>query len=144
MRFVPLLLVALTAGCAGSGETPEPGDGTTVPDDLAASVEVKVAPSTVRLVLHVTNSGADPIEFTFPTSQRFDFEVLTVDGQRVWRWSDDMAFLQAISRATLAPGESWDMEGEWDPGAREGRYVARGRLTARGRELVQQTPFDLP
>ncbi len=95
-------------------------------------------------MLHVTNTGTRPMEFVFPTSQRFDFEVVTPDGEGVWRWSEGMAFLQVLSRATLQPAESWDMEAVWEPGDRSGRFEAVGRLTARSHGLEQRAAFELP
>jgi hypothetical protein len=70
--------------------------------------------------------------------------VETTAGELVWRWSDDMAFLQALSSDTLAPGESWTMEAVWEPEAPAGEYRAVGTLTAREQELRQETLFRLP
>lgn len=145
MRIARLLCIPLmVTACAGSGERSGPGEGGEMPEDLAASLEVEVAESSVRLVLHVTNTGTRPMEFVFPTSQRFDFEVVTPDGEGVWRWSEGMAFLQVLSRATLQPAESWDMEAVWEPGDRSGRFEAVGRLTARSHGLEQRAAFELP
>ncbi|MFP4622920.1 MAG: BsuPI-related putative proteinase inhibitor [Gemmatimonadota bacterium] len=131
----------LVAGCAGSNGT----EGRTEPEapDLAVSLEVDVAPGSVGLALHVTNSGADPVTFTFPSSQRYDFVISTPAGEEVWRWSEGRFFTQAVTEATLAPGASWSMEAEWDPGTRTGRYTAAGVLTARDRGVRQSTAFEI-
>jgi hypothetical protein len=146
MRAVFLVLLGLhLAGCAGSNGQVEAGKEERVsPSDLAASMEVKVGVDGVRLVLHLTNTTSRTMEFTFPTSQRYDFVVTRPSGEEVWRWSEGMAFLQAISRATLEPGESWDMEAVWDPGDRSGELIATGRLTARDRAVEQSATFELP
>jgi Intracellular proteinase inhibitor len=143
MRGQAMLSVALVlAGCAGStGEVS--GDGA-VGEDVAATVEVKVQEDSVRLLLHVTNTGDRGIEFRFPTSQRHDFVVRDEGGVEVWRWSEGMMFLQAISRATLAPGETWDFEGAWAPGNRTGRFQVVGRVTAAERDVEQSAAFELP
>ncbi len=144
MRLGTLLATALLLGaCAGSGEHNEPGMNLGEGDDVAASMEVKVSGDSVRLILHVTNSGDTPVQLSFPTSQRYDFVVETPAGEKVWRWSDGMSFLQALSQETLAPGDSWDMEAVWDPGDREGEFVAAGELTAREREVRQRATFQL-
>jgi hypothetical protein len=146
MRRAAVLVAALVvAGCAGSAEQAdrsEPG-GTEGGRDVAATMEVKVSGDSVRFILHVTNSGEVPLELTFPTSQRYDIVVQTPEGEEVWRWSEGMAFLQVISRATLAPGETWDMEAVWDPAGRSGEFVAAGVVTARDRELRQTATFEL-
>lgn len=145
MRLGTLVAAALVlGGCAGSGEQGEPGGGMEGTDELVSSMEVKVSESAVRFILHVTNTGEEPMELMFRTSQRYDFIVETPSGEAVWRWSDDMAFLQALSQDTLEPGESWDMDATWDPGDRTGDYVATGVLTAGERELRQSTAFRLP
>jgi hypothetical protein len=146
MRAVGVLVAGVVAGllvggCAGSNERVE-GEGA-MADDLAATMEVKVGSDSVRLLLHVTNTGSEAVEFTFPSSQRYDFVVADAGGERVWRWSDGMSFLQAVSSGTLAPGESWDMEAVWEPGGRTGTFVATGRLTAGDRALEQRATFEL-
>lgn len=130
----------LVVGCAGSGER------TGMEEDVVASLEVEVRGEgdRVRFVFHVTNAGDEPLELTFPTSQRHDVIVTTPSGEEVWRWSEGMAFLQAISHATLASGESWDMEAVWEPEGRTGELVATAVLTARDRELRQRASFRLP
>jgi hypothetical protein len=144
MRLGTLLAAALFVGaCAGSGEHDEPGMNLGEDPDVAASMEVKVSGDSVRLILHVTNSGVEPVRLSFPTSQRYDFVIETPEGDEVWRWSDGMSFLQALSQETLAPGDSWDMEAVWDPGEREGEFVATGEITARERELRQRATFRL-
>lgn len=143
MRHGAWIVAALAVGaCAGSGDQGEP-EGSMPKHDLVASLEAKVTSSSVRFVFHVTNSGDTPVELTFPSSQRYDFIVETPSGEEVWRWSEGMGFLQALSQDTLPPGESWDMEAVWDPGERMGEYVATGVLTAREHELRQRTSFEL-
>lgn len=146
MRLEGMLVAALAVGgCAGSGDQAMVEGGTVAERDLVGSLEVKVSPSSaVRLVLHVTNTGDAPLELTFTSSQRYDFIVETTAGEEVWRWSDDMAFMQALSQDTLPPGGSWDMDAVWDPGDRSGEYVATGVLTAREHALRQRTAFQLP
>lgn len=144
MRLATVLLAALIVGaCAGSGETAEPGGDVSEEHDLAPSMEVKVGPSSVRFVLHVTNSSSAPITLNFSSSKRYDFYVETLQGEEVWRWSDGMAFMQALSEDTLAAGESWTMEAVWEPEVPPGEYQATGVLSARDHELKQRTTFQL-
>jgi hypothetical protein len=139
-----LVALLLTGACAGSGERSEQGDDAMSGHHLSPTMEVKVAPESVRFVLHVTNSGDSPITLEFSSSQRYDFVVKTLEGETVWRWSDDMAFMQALSQATLAPGESWTMDAVWEPDTPSGEYRAVGMLTAREHPLQQETAFRLP
>lgn len=143
MRGEAILSMALVlGGCAGStGEVN--GDGAAA-GEVAASVEVKVQGDSVRLLLHVTNTAGRGLEFTFPTSQRHEFVVREEGGAEVWRWSEGMMFLQAITRATLGPGETWAFEGAWVPGNRTGRYQVVGRVTAEEGGVEQSAAFELP
>lgn len=140
-RGTALAAALLVVGCAGSGERTGGME-----EELVASLEVEVQGEgdRVRFVFHVTNTSDDPLELTFPTSQRHDLIVTTPSGAEVWRWSEGMAFLQAISHATLEPGDSWDMEAVWEPEGRTGELVATGVLTARQHQLRQRTSFRLP
>lgn len=148
MRGVLLtLMLVVASACSPSNDAVRPGeDGMSsgMQEDLAATMEVGVRDSEVRFGLHVTNTSDRPIEFTFPTSQRYEFVVRNEAGEEVWRWSEGMAFLQAVSHATLEPGESWDMQAVWDPSDREGEYTATGRLVAQDRPVEQSAAFRLP
>ena len=88
-----------------------------------------------RIALRVTQP--EPLELTFPTGQRFEFEIRDESGQLVYRWSDGMAFTLAFGTESFGPGETnWlvrvpltDALGNLlDPGA----YEARAWLTTEG------------
>ena len=146
MRAEAMMVAALAAvfsvGCgasAGAG-----GEESAPVRDVAATIEVKIQEGSTLFHLHVTNTGEEPTEFTFPSSQRFDFQVRTMEGESVWTWSADKAFLQAISHATLAPGETWEFAAEWESGNRTGRYQVVGMVTAEEHDVRQSAAFDLP
>lgn len=126
----------VVAACAGGAPAPTPS--------LATSMEVEVTPMAVEVSLHVTNAGEAPVVFTFPSAQRHDFRILAESGEEVWRWSADLMFTQALVTDTLQPGETWRLEGRWEPGDRQGRFTAVGQLTARDTALEQRVSFDLP
>lgn len=146
MRLVVLTVAGLfIVGCAPPHDRAALDDeDPTVASDLATSLEVGIAADEVRLTFHVTNVAAAPLELTFPTSQRHDFVVEDLEGRTVWRWSDDRAFLQAVTHATLEPGETWTMESTWEPAERTGELVATGRLTATERRVERRASFELP
>mgnify|MGYP006198833743 CR=1 FL=1 len=144
MRAEAMLVAGLVlAGCAGSSGERGSGDAG-MSDVLSATVEVKLQGETIRLLLHVTNTGEEAVDFTFPSSQRFEFEVRDGTGAEVWRWSEGIMFTQAITEATLGPGETWEFSAEWEPGNRTGRHEVVGRVTATGRDVQQRMTFDLP
>jgi hypothetical protein len=145
MRPVGWLVAGVAlAGCAGPVGQPAVEGVARELEGAATSLEVAIAPGEARLVLHVTNTSGGPLAFTFPTSQRYDFEVEDPGGARVWRWSDEFVFLQVITEATLEPGETWTMSATWEPGDRAGPFVAVGRLVAMDRGVEERVTFELP
>lgn len=89
---------------------------------------------TVQATLVVRNWTDFPVEFTFPTSQRFDFIVRDTQNREVLRWSDGRQFLQVVGRETLnnkarrysADIELRSREGKMLP---DGSYSLAGYLT---------------
>jgi len=51
--------------------------------------------------LIVFNFGDQPVTFTFPSSQRFDFVIRDKEGKEMYRWSDGQAFLMVTGSETL-------------------------------------------
>ncbi|MGH7545369.1 MAG: BsuPI-related putative proteinase inhibitor [Gemmatimonadota bacterium] len=114
-------------------------------DSLAASLIVQVRADDVRLVLQVTNATEWPIAVTFPTQQRFDFAV-SRDGERLWVWSRDKVFGQAVAEDTLAPAETWRFEAQWVGVSSEeaGMYAAEARLASSSHPVRAAAEFPLP
>lgn len=142
MRMTALILASfLAAACARTSDAGSPREAAN--PDLAASMVVEVQSGTVELALHVTNHGREPVDFTFPSSQRYDFRITDAAGESVWQWSAARSFLQVVTEATLAPGETWTFRAEWSE-PRPGRYVGTGWVTAQEWRLEQQSTFDVP
>lgn len=140
MKRRALVAAALAlAACGGSGE---PEDRVWSP--IATTMEVQVTRDSVRLHYHVTNGGEEPVQFTFPTAQRYDLIVATAEGEEVWRWSEGRTFAQAVTEGRLEPGETWDMAGTWDHGSRSGVYRATGVLMSDERPVRETAEFEIP
>jgi hypothetical protein len=138
------LALVLVLGCSGPYREDAVEGDEWVAEEVASTLEVAMLASSVRLLLHVTNATEEPLDFTFPTSQRYDFVVEDGSGTEVWRWSEDRAFLQVITEARLEPGETWTMEAVWEPGDRSGEHAATGRLVAMDRPVEQRMSFEVP
>lgn len=94
-----------------------------------------------RFSFRVVNTGTTAITLTFSSGKRADIVVENESGETVWRWSDGRMFTQAITRATLEPGEQIEESFTWsDPPP--GRYVATGTLEADA-ELDAQTELSV-
>lgn len=66
---------------------------------LLATVDEVPWGASMPMGIVVTTSAYDQ-QFTFRTSQRYDFAVFDAAGEEVWRWSDDQAFLMVIGEET--------------------------------------------
>jgi hypothetical protein len=81
-------------------------EGAGAPPELGSTLNVGWRVTRCVFELHITNVTASRWTLEFATAQRYDFEVADAVGERLWRWSDDMMFAQALGRKVLAPGES--------------------------------------
>lgn len=95
-----------------------------------------------EFVLHVVNPGPEPIELTFRSGQIAEITVYDVEtGERVWRWSNDGAFTQAIERVALDPSGHFEREYTWsDPSP--GKYAAVAALEIND-EVEVRTEFTV-
>lgn len=127
-------------GCA-SNSTAAPEAGA---EQLLPTLQVTTGAERVRFVFQVLNTGGDPVELVFPSGQSADFEVRR-GGERIWRWSDEQMFTQAVREVTVAAGESLRFEAEWAPPAGTGGEMeAVATLTATGVRVDQAVRFSLP
>lgn len=64
--------------------------------------------------LVVQNLREENVTLTFSSGYQFDFVVYDEDSKVVCSWSDDKAFIQAITHFSLGPGESRNWVGSWN------------------------------
>jgi hypothetical protein len=145
MAFVSRLLAATLMVCACAPrayEERERTGQTRATGDVVTSLEVKVVPDSVQLILHATNPTPGPLTLDFNTAQRYDFAILDTGGREVWRWSAERMFAQATGSERLEPGATVEYRGVWAT-PKPGRYVARGSVVATGRQLEGQIEFEV-
>lgn len=121
---------------------PAEGSSTVTPESASpsAGLEARLALSDqaphvgapLRMTLSLRNNSGQPLQLSFPTSQRYDFVVRHDGGQEVWRWSADKVFAQVLGEETLAPGEILTFEEVWDQRDNSGNQVALGRYLIEG------------
>ncbi len=70
--------------------------------------ELRVEEKRGRLVMElvVTNDGDTPYTVEHRNGQEYEFAVLDEKGRVLYRWSEGMAFTQALKTSAIAPGES--------------------------------------
>lgn len=97
---------------------------------------------TARATLVVRNGTDFPVEFTFPTSQRFDFIVRDAQNREVLRWSDGQAFLQVSDRETLLK-QSRRYSADIVLRSREGKMLPDGSYSLAGYLMTQNAGSGL-
>ena len=53
--------------------------------------------------LKVSNNGDAPYTVSHRNGQIYDFLITDKNGKKIWQWSEDMAFTQALCTTTIAP-----------------------------------------
>lgn len=93
--------------------------------------QVKVGePVTMKLI--VRNEGDEPITLRFNTGQRYDFIVRDMEGNVVWQWSRDKAFIQVIGEVTIQPNGELTFVETWTQVDNEGNKVGAGEYEVEG------------
>lgn len=95
----------------------------------------------------VENLSDESVEFTFNTTQQYDFYIEDSAGNEFWRWSDDRVFGQMIVEKSLG-NEPWVYEERIPTVDSDGNSLPPGayRLVAElkaGLELETEVPFTI-
>lgn len=136
-------VAVVMVGCAPQTH-PVAGGGPGSPPELGSSMNVRVVEDTVLLEIHVTNVASSPISLEFTSTQRYDFEIATPDGESVWRWSAARSFGQALGEEALQPGESRRYTATWVGSGQEGDFLATGWIVSTNYPVELRTGFRLP
>ncbi len=127
--------------CAMRGEPLPP----TAFAEVEVSSEREAVPShePIHFTLSLHNRGSDSLLLRFPTSQRYDLQIVDESGTSRWRWSDGRSFAQVLEEEQLDPGETrvWRVtfEGVLSPG----RYTVEGMVVAREGPLRSESEFTV-
>jgi hypothetical protein len=119
------------------------------PISLAVATNKKVYASgePISFVLTVRAGGKQPVHVTYPSSQKYDFEIrrgAKGDGPSIWKWSQGRVFAAMLSGDTLEPGKPGTFTARYDlSGDRAGKpipltpgtYTVIGTLT-----ILPQSP----
>ncbi|USK40247.1 hypothetical protein LIS77_07050 [Cytobacillus firmus] len=90
---------------------------------------------TLKIDLLLRNKANYPLSFEFGSSQFYEVEIFSQEGEKVYSSSEGKSFLQAIQTIAVKPDESKVWEEQWDyrhKGKRvqEGEYIVKARLLA--------------
>ncbi|EDL62769.1 BsuPI-related putative proteinase inhibitor [Bacillus sp. SG-1] len=101
------------------------------------NVEVKQGTENAELLFQVFNNTPEKMTLEFSSSKFFDFEVMDKEGNKVFRYSDNKAFLQAIQHVTLKRGETKVWRDKWDYTTTEGKRVPPGEYIVKAYLMVR-------
>jgi hypothetical protein len=96
--------------------------------------------------IQITNNTQETITYTFSSGQLFDIILTDMDsGKVVQRYSDGMAFTQAITTKALRPGQSLSFGGEMtlNDDVRAGNYTISVEITTMGYPTAVSAPLTL-
>lgn len=114
-----------------------------IEDKFGQSVDAFSQGEAVHMQLSLKNNAASERTLNFSSSQQYDLEVRDAEGEQVWRWSDDRAFLQMLTELSLAPNQTHKVEEVWDQSSSSGAAVPPGRYTVKGYFLgVDEKPAE--
>lgn len=121
------LLVTPPAACDTGCGGPTPPVVVQPSERLPATLTATGADE-VTLTLAIRNPSPQPITLSFATGQKFDFVVIdSLTGRKVWQWSADRGFTQALEERTVPGHGTLSYSATWRPTSR-GLYLARGYL----------------
>jgi hypothetical protein len=102
--------------------------------------------ATAHFTFTVINESADPVTFMFPTTQRFDIDLIDQSNTVVKAWSDGKAFGNVATMQTMQPGQTNTYSGDISLADRQGNqldgvYMAEAFLTDSTGPTVQATTW---
>lgn len=85
--------------------------------------------------VRVALKNIDPnntIVISFSSAKRFDFNVTSINGTEVYRWSYPKVFTMGVIVVALEPGEEEDLTDMWNQKDKQGNQVPKGTYTVTG------------
>ena len=90
----------------------------------------------IIITLKIFNYTEEEITFHFNTGQRYDFIIEDVEGNEVWRWSEDRMFAMMLGEEVLGPtNPEVTYTAEYSDKLSPGYYKITGILVAQDRSM---------
>jgi hypothetical protein len=144
-RLPPALLLVLSAGCARKQGAETAGANLdTVTASVSDSLRISlIAPGeappgrSVPIVIRLENIGTRPMDLSLRgRTITFDILITRPDGEIVWQRLRDEVIPAIIQLKVLQPGESLELEAEWNQRDNNGKPVPSGIYSVRGSVLT--------
>ncbi|WP_409253415.1 BsuPI-related putative proteinase inhibitor [Bacillus sp. SCS-153A] len=101
------------------------------------NVEIKQGTEHAEIHINVVNNTPEAMILGFSSSKFFDYEVRDQAGKKVFQYSDNKAFLQALQQITLKQGETKEWQDTWKYTTSEGKRVPAGEYTIKAFLMVK-------
>lgn len=125
------------AALAPSSESAQDRATDPPPPRFSVTLDVTTTGRGAYFSLRLCNITDQSQKLTFPTGQRYDFDVYR-EGSIVWRWSHGRAFTQVYGEESFRPEECKIYNASWDGRESNGDQAPPGQYTAVG--IVTSSP----
>jgi hypothetical protein len=135
-KFVALAIsMFVLIGCTVQKEVEKKDDGSKGSNDpvqLELSLNISQEEKQVMFDLSLKNEGEKPVELLFTSGQQFEISVVNESGERVYRYSDDKMFTQALQKMTIEAGKTvkWHDQWAYSNDLLAGKYKVIAQVTA--------------
>jgi hypothetical protein len=98
----------------------------------------------IELFITLTNNSTEVITLNFGSSKMYDFYILTLTNDEIWRWSADKVFATVVSNREIMPGETIEGSETWNQVLADGEIISVGSYSVFGSFLDQspEVQFD--
>lgn len=83
-------------------------------DNISEELTLEEKHGRLVIELKISNTGDAPYTINHRTGQKYDFLITDKNGLKLWQWSDNMAFTQALTTVTIKPHEFAVYQAELD------------------------------
>jgi len=143
MKIITLLIIVVVVFSAlGIWLTVLPGNSASEERNMNYGISMttdKISYSVgepIIITLKIFNYTEEEITFHFNTGQRYDFIIEDVEGNEVWRWSEDRMFAMMLGEEVLGPtNPEVTYIGEYTNNLSPGYYKITGIFVAQDRPM---------
>jgi hypothetical protein len=107
------------------------------------NVEIIQGPEVAEIIFKVINNTPGEMVLEFPSSQFFDYEVSDQSGNKVYRYSENKAFLQAIQKVRVKSGGNKVWRDKWKYTSSEGKRIPAGTYTIKASLMIKKINGEL-
>lgn len=108
-------LVLVSCGVSGENGNSNGNDqGESEVESLSFEVEHTAKDDVGVFTMNLSNDSEKPVQLTFSSGQQYEIVVKDSDGDKVYMFSEDRMFTEAIIEEEIAAGDVLSFEQEWD------------------------------